>query len=52
MSTIRFGISDLPPEDGDDAEFLDSLVDQGHGALELPFTQGFPWKDKQCGAFG
>jgi len=51
MSTIRFGISHLPPEDGDDTEFLDGLVSQGHRALELPFTQGFPWKEKQCERF-
>lgn len=35
-----------------DAEFLDSLVDQGHRALELPFTKGFPWKEKRCEQFG
>ncbi len=40
MSVIRFGISDLPPDDGDDGEYIDSLVDQGHRALELPFTGG------------
>ncbi len=52
MSTIRFGISHLPPETGKDAEFLDSLVEQGHRGLELPFTQGFPWKEKRCRSFG
>lgn len=52
MSTIRFGISHLPPETGNDAEFLDSLVEQGHRGLELPFTQGFPWKEKRCRSFG
>ena len=52
MSTIRFGISELPPDEGDDAAFLDSLVDQGHRALELPFTKGFPWKEKRCESFG
>lgn len=52
MSTIRFGISHLPPEDGDTAAFLDGLVEQGHRALELPFTQGFPWKERRCEAFG
>ena len=52
MNTLRFGISHLPPDDGDDAAFLDGLVDQGHRALELPFTQGFPWKEKRCEAFG
>ena len=51
MSTIRFGISHLPSHEGDSAEFLDGLVSQGHSALELPFTQGFPWKQKQCEAF-
>jgi len=51
MSTLRFGISDLPPEDGDDAGFLDDLVAQGHRALELPFTGGFPWKEKRCLSF-
>lgn len=52
MSTIRFGISHLPPDDGDDAAFLDDLVSQGHRALELPFTNGFPWKEKRCESFG
>ena len=52
MSTIRFGISHLPPEDISDEEFLDDLVDQGHLALELPFTKGFPWKEKRCEQFG
>ncbi|MFB3044397.1 MAG: TIM barrel protein, partial [Acidimicrobiia bacterium] len=52
MSTIRFGISHLPPETGNDAEFLDSLAEQGHRSLELPFTQGFPWKEKRCRSFG
>lgn len=52
MATIRFGISDLPPEDGSDEAYLDRLVAQGHRALELPFTQGFPWKEKRCEAFG
>jgi bifunctional non-homologous end joining protein LigD len=52
MTTLRFGISELPPDEGDDAEFLDKLVEDGHRALELPFTQGFPWKEKRCEAFG
>lgn len=52
MSTIRYGISELPPEGGDDASFLDALVEQGHRALELPFTEGFPWKEKRCESFG
>ena len=50
MSVIRFGISELP--DGDPVEFLDGLAEQGHRALELPFTKGFPWKEKECAAFG
>ncbi|MGH8945568.1 MAG: TIM barrel protein, partial [Acidimicrobiia bacterium] len=47
---IRFGISHLP--DGDPVVFLDSLVEQGHRALELPFTKEFPWKERQCQEFG
>jgi bifunctional non-homologous end joining protein LigD len=50
-SAIRFGISTLPPE-GDDAAFLDDLVQRGHGAVELPFVTGFPWKEKRCRSFG
>jgi bifunctional non-homologous end joining protein LigD len=52
MATLRFGISELPPDDGDDASFLDDLVADGHRALELPFTSGFPWKEKRCRDFG
>lgn len=52
MSNIRFGISHLPPDGTGDEEFLDDLVGQGHRALELPFTQGFPWKEKRCESFG
>lgn len=52
MSTLRFGISHLPADDGDDTAFLDQIVEDGHRALELPFTQGFPWKEKRCEAFG
>lgn len=52
MSSIRFGISRLPPEGTDDATFLDDLVEKGHRALELPFVDGFPWKEKQCLEFG
>jgi bifunctional non-homologous end joining protein LigD len=52
MTTLRFGISDLPPDEGHDAAFLDALVADGHRALELPFTAGFPWKDKRCQEFG
>lgn len=51
MTTLRFGISHLPPDDGDDSAFLDDLVAQGHRALELPFTGGFPWKEKRCESF-
>ncbi len=49
---IRFGISQLPPEDHDDAGWLDSLVARGHDAVELPFVNGFPWKEKRCVEFG
>jgi bifunctional non-homologous end joining protein LigD len=49
---IRFGISGLPPEDVDDAEFLDGLAEQGHEAYELAFVQGFPWKERRCARFG
>jgi bifunctional non-homologous end joining protein LigD len=52
MTTLRFGISELPPEDGDDTAFLDGLVAAGHRALELPFTGGFPWKERRCESFG
>ncbi len=48
---IRFGISALPP-DGDEAAFLDGVVEAGYGAVELSFTKGFPWKEKQCRHFG
>jgi bifunctional non-homologous end joining protein LigD len=41
----------LPP-DGDDAAFLDGLVARGHGAVELPFVKGFPWKERRCQEFG
>ena len=52
MTAIRFGISHLPPEDGDDATYLDTLVEKGHAAHELPFVDGFPWKEKRCQRFG
>ena len=52
MSAIRFGISDLPSEDGDDAAFLDGLLDRGHRAFELSFTRGFPWNKGRCERFG
>ena len=49
---IRFGISRMPPEGVDEGEWLDSLVESGHEALELPFVDGFPWNERQCRAFG
>jgi bifunctional non-homologous end joining protein LigD len=49
---IRFGISQLPPEGTGDSDYLDALVARGHGALELPFVHGFPWKESRCGEFG
>ncbi len=52
MTAIRYGISHLPTEDGKDAEYLDALVARGHTAHELPFVDGFPWKEKRCQAFG
>lgn len=42
----------MPPEGGDDAVWLDSLVARGHAAIELPFVSGFPWKEKRCAEFG
>jgi bifunctional non-homologous end joining protein LigD len=48
---VSFGISELPAVE-DDAAFLDRLVAQGHTALELPFTKGFPWKADRCASFG
>ncbi len=52
MSLIRFGISKLPSDETDHGRFLDDLVEDGHGALELPFVNGFPWKERQCRVFG
>ena len=49
---IRYGISGLPPDDGADAVFLDGLVERGHGAYELAFVHGFPWKKERCRTFG
>jgi bifunctional non-homologous end joining protein LigD len=49
---IRYGISRLTPEGMEDAEFLDSLLELGHDAVELPFVSGFPWKEKRCAKFG
>ena len=42
----------MPPQGVDEAEWLDGLVDAGHGALELPFVDGFPWNERRCGRFG
>jgi len=48
---IRFGYSGLP--DGtDDGAFLDGLVERRHGAFELAFVDGFPWKIDRCERFG
>lgn len=52
MTSLRFGISDLPGEGVEDVDFLDRLVEEGHRALELPFTDGFPWKERRCETFG
>jgi bifunctional non-homologous end joining protein LigD len=49
---IRLGISGLPPEDGEEAAFLDRLAAGGFEAFEVSFTKGFPWKEKRCSAFG
>ncbi len=51
-SVIRFGVSGMPPEDADHGEFLDGLASAGHGAYELAFVKGFPWKERECGRFG
>lgn len=48
---ITVGVSAMPPE-GEDEHYLDSLLEQGFGALELPFVTEFPWKEKRCAAFG
>ena len=42
----------MPPEGASHEAFLDSLVAHGHGAFELGFTGGFPWKEKECARFG
>ena len=49
---IRFGISKLTPDGMTDEAYLDSLVELGHDALELPFVHGFPWKQRRCARFG
>ena len=52
MNSLHFGISNLPAEGKSDEQFLDQLVEKGHRALELPFVDGFPWKEKRCREFG
>lgn len=42
----------MPQDDQKDEAFLDALVAKGHEALELPFVDGFPWKEKRCREFG
>ncbi len=49
---LVYGISGMPPEDVEHGAFLDRLREKGHGAFELGFTGGFPWKERQCARFG
>lgn len=49
---LIYGISGMPPDGTEHEEFLGRLVAKGHGAFELGFTGGFPWKEKQCARFG
>jgi bifunctional non-homologous end joining protein LigD len=49
---LIYGISGMPPEGVEHGTFLDDLAAKGHGAFELGFTGGFPWKEKQCARFG
>ena len=49
---LTYGISGMPPDGVDHEEFLDGLAAKGHGAFELGFTGGFPWKEKACERFG
>lgn len=49
---LSFGISGLPPNDMEDADFLDGLLAAGHTAFELGFTKDFPWKERRCESFG
>ena len=49
---IRFGFSGLPGDDVDDGDFLDSLLEKGHGAYELAFVKEFPWNERRCARFG
>jgi bifunctional non-homologous end joining protein LigD len=51
-SQIRFGISKLTPDGVTDEAYLQSIADRGHDALELPFVNDFPWKEKRCRTFG
>ncbi len=41
----------MPPDGVSDAEWLDSLLERGHQAIELPFVHGFPWKERRCREF-
>jgi bifunctional non-homologous end joining protein LigD len=51
-SVIDFGISAMPPDGESDEAFLDRLAAAGYRALELPFVNGFPWKERRCVRFG
>ena len=42
----------MPPDGQEDVAFLDGLVAKGHDALELPFVDGFPWRERRCREFG
>lgn len=48
---LRFGIS-TTPAGPDETGLLDAAVARGDTWLELSFTQGFPWKEKECRRFG
>jgi bifunctional non-homologous end joining protein LigD len=50
--SIAFGISGLPATGEGDGVFVEALAAQGHTALELAFTGGFPWKEDRCESFG
>jgi bifunctional non-homologous end joining protein LigD len=41
----------MPPEGMSDDAWLDSLIERGHDAIELPFVHGFPWKERRCREF-
>ncbi|MFW2340835.1 MAG: non-homologous end-joining DNA ligase [Acidimicrobiia bacterium] len=49
---IRFGVSGMPPDDVEDAVFLDRLVADERRAYELAFVKDFPWNEQRCAAFG